>query len=199
MPMLLRDVRLVCKHPETGRDVIVEDLERRPVQTDSGKVKYQLFIPGCKTPYVREGAEDDRIPFISIKADDTPDAVVNTVTFTPELKWNPLPDSLIDELRGKYSKFRQRHSPGFVLGKERRAAAEERKRDLLARSALSPMQEYHLMMKQRREALPPPQLNEEMWARIARVMAAPQAEKAKVVQSMIAEGSAAAPEARLES
>ena len=45
---------------------------------------------------------------------DTPRLDRDTPTWTPTLLRAPLPGTVIDELRGKYSKFRTRHEPQFV-------------------------------------------------------------------------------------
>ncbi|KAF1814531.1 hypothetical protein P152DRAFT_456801 [Eremomyces bilateralis CBS 781.70] len=187
LPLRLDDVRLVCKHPETGRDVIVERLEERRVWREKhNKHQTRWFIPGCETPYRAEGMGAPKATPSRPTDRDTPDELADEETFQPQLKYMPMPASVIDELRGKYSKFRTRHDREWVEQKKRAAAEEQRKVDLAARSGLSPLQEYHLMMKQRKVAKDPPALSEEMWARIAQVMAAPKEKKATVVQSLIA-------------
>lgn len=50
---------------------------------------------------------------------DTPRLDVDTPSWTPTLLRAPLPSTIIDELRGKYSKFRTRHDPEFVKRMQR--------------------------------------------------------------------------------
>ena len=58
---------------------------------------------------------------------DTPAKLVEKPTFFPTLLMEPLPSSIIDELRNKYSKFRDRHDPSYVEYQERKAAKVERR------------------------------------------------------------------------
>lgn len=50
---------------------------------------------------------------------DTPRLDIDAQTWMPTLLRAPLPGTVIDELRGKYSKFRTRHDPEFVKRMQR--------------------------------------------------------------------------------
>ena len=71
----------------------------------------------------RDEADKKRKEKIQTHADDTPRYDVDARTWTPTLLRAPLPFSVVDELRGKYSAFRTRHTREFmekVVENERR-------------------------------------------------------------------------------
>lgn len=72
-----------------------------------------------------EEADKKRKEKLQTHADDTARYDVDARTWTPTLLRAPLPFSMIDELRGKYSEFRTRHTKEFV---EKVAANERRKK-----------------------------------------------------------------------
>ena len=58
---------------------------------------------------------------------------IDTPSWTPTLLRAPLPGTIIDELRGKYSKFRTRHDPDFVK-RMQRIDSEKQSRERLIKS-----------------------------------------------------------------
>ncbi|KAI9688489.1 MAG: hypothetical protein M1822_001438 [Bathelium mastoideum] len=135
-PISVKDVRLVHAYldPDTNiqRDVIVEEVKmcdfwRDPVTKEAS---YSREIEGLPTS---EPAESDgrpqweRIPWPEMKNDepekadqdsDTLRITVDEKSFVPTLLRPPMPPSVLDELRNKYSKFRDRHDPEYIATKE---------------------------------------------------------------------------------
>ncbi|KAJ5944837.1 hypothetical protein N7516_005005 [Penicillium verrucosum] len=56
-------------------------------------------------------------PVITDGEMDTTRMAVETSTFTPTLEQPPMPSTVIDELRNKYSRFRTRHDPEYLKEK----------------------------------------------------------------------------------
>ena len=89
----------------------------------------------------------------------------------PTLLHEPMPGSVIDELRNKYSKFRDRHDRDYLekLEKEDEKAVEKKRWGEL--SMMTPLQEMHAKRQAERQAKGAPELGPEMLARIGEVMA----------------------------
>lgn len=64
-------------------------------------------------------------------------------TWVPSLQNSPFPPSVLDELRGKYSRFRTRHDPEFV---KKQVMAEYRQEYLQSQSLLTPKGELRQMV-----------------------------------------------------
>lgn len=119
-PVPFNKVRLV--HPimdeETGitRDVIVKELVSTNVWYDpiTGKRSWKRVIPGLdlSIPWPKKTAEE-----IKDHPIDTLRLEVETKTFMPTLLTPPMPASVLDELRNKYSAFRTRHEPEYIAKK----------------------------------------------------------------------------------
>ena len=73
---------------------------------------------------------------------DTNSAAAEEVTWIPSLIRKPLPETVIDELRNKYSKYRDRHEDSYVEYHERRAAKEEGREARRKGAMMSPMEEW---------------------------------------------------------
>lgn len=138
----LSAVRLVFAYvdPETGlkRDVIASKLLNGNVFHDrhTGRKRWTRYIPGINVvvpwpktkPKKREDFEDDTLR-----------VQVEERTFIPTLLRPPMPSSVLDELRNKYSKFRTRHDEDYIQAKiQEEEAAEERKKS--THKMLEPMQ-----------------------------------------------------------
>lgn len=104
---------------------------------------------------------------------------VDEVTERPVLLQPPMPPSVIDELRNKYSVFRKRHDPDYVARKERFEGAEGSRKRALARSAMTPMQELKEKRMAEKATRGEPELSEEQLARIGEVMAMERMDKEK--------------------
>lgn len=81
---------------------------------------------------------------------DTPTETVEARTWIPTLRVEPQPGTLIDELRNKYSKFRDRHDPEYVKHHEQKAAREERRAERKRGVMRSPMEEFRVLRERER-------------------------------------------------
>jgi large subunit ribosomal protein L24 len=95
---------------------------------------------------------------------------VETRTFVPTLLRPPMPESVIDELRNKYSKFRTRHDPEFIEAKMRedREAEEQKKRIAEMRT---PLKEIHRRERKLKKAKGKGKLTPEMLEHLGKTIA----------------------------
>jgi large subunit ribosomal protein L24 len=165
-------IRLV--HPvrdeETGqtRDVVIRQLEPVDIYEDkpTREVLFERMVPGLRIqipwpPKEEEQHTDHKADTLRIKVEER--------TFVPTLLRPPMPDTVIDELRNRYSKFRTRHTPEYVAAKE----AEEREKKERIESAAKmrlPLHEFHMKQRAERRARGQPMLTNEMLAKIGEVM-----------------------------
>ncbi|KAF3929858.1 hypothetical protein ABW19_dt0204125 [Dactylella cylindrospora] len=121
------DVRLVHQvpDPQTGvlRDAIVKKIRIADVRKDVyGKKTWKRYIAYTNTlipwPKVDEKEHEDQ-------PCDTKRMDAEERTYVPTLLKPPFPDTVIDELRGKYSVFRDRHDREFVEKKMREDAEKK--------------------------------------------------------------------------
>ncbi|KFZ16642.1 hypothetical protein V502_04994 [Pseudogymnoascus sp. VKM F-4520 (FW-2644)] len=171
-PLSIAAVKLVVPLPDpstgTVRDVIVRDIVNSKVfHNKSGGVKYTRMIAGLNTV----------IPWPKTAPKEHPDHDADTLridvetrTFLPTLLKPPMPDSVIDELRNRFSIFRTRHDDAYLEKKEaEEAAKEERKQSI--RLMRTPLNEVNKRERTKRKALGKGELTEEMLAGIGAVIA----------------------------
>lgn len=160
------DVKLVypLPDPETGihRDVIIERLHmvRFPNQN-----RPKRAIPGTNTIipwsiHAREDYEDNEGDTLRISVEEQ--------TFRPTLIRAPMPMTVIDELRGKYSKYRTRHDYDYRARKEAEAEATESRKGLI-KNMRTPLQELAELRAQQKAA-EARELTSEQLATIGEVM-----------------------------
>lgn len=132
-------------HPETGtvRDVIINEIQLR--RTSKAQLRghepperfIRGVIPRISIPYPPKQEpeyKDNDIDTLRIEVEDR--------TWTPTLGQPPMPPSIVDELRNKYSKFRDRHDEIWLQAKrDEDAATAEKKRKMQALQR-TPTQEY---------------------------------------------------------
>ncbi|CZT24711.1 related to ribosomal protein YmL40, mitochondrial [Ramularia collo-cygni] len=151
--------------PETGiyRDVIIE---RVVSVSDHKGGPARRMIPGTNTiiPWPVSAEED-----WPDNESDTMRISVEEQTFRPTLIRAPMPMSVIDELRGKYSKFRTRHDYDYRARKEAEAAATEGRKGLI-RTMRTPLQELAESRAQQKAAEAKELTNEQL-AKIGEVIA----------------------------
>lgn len=89
---------------------------------------------------------DIEIPWPETEEPDFQDHPVDTLqievenkSYLPSLQTYPMPSTVIDELRNKYSKFRTRHDPEYIAKKEEEAAFEQWSKQ---RTLVTPQTEY---------------------------------------------------------
>ncbi|KAF4585815.1 KOW motif containing protein [Ophiocordyceps camponoti-floridani] len=179
-PLSIGSIRLVypLPHPETGqiRDVVIQRLKAVPPNMRSQNMsldrwefgrKWDRMVPGISV--VIPWPEGSPPQYEANKCDTLRDKVEER-TFLFNLTSPPMPPSVLDELRNKYSKFRTRHEDWYVQKKEAEEAAKKAKatRDVL--SMRTPMDEFAEKRRQMRLARPEPLLTDEMLERIGRIM-----------------------------
>ena len=172
-PLPLEAVRLVypLKDPKTGelRDVIIKKIVNTKIWHDrhTGKTKWQRMVPGI----------NKIIPWPKIEPKEKKDQECDTLrqevefkTFVPSLLRAPMPTTVIDELRNKYSIFRTRHDEEYIAAKAAEdQAKEDRKR--LVEEMRTPLKEFNRRERKLRKAKGKGQLSREMLARIGEVIA----------------------------
>ncbi|CZR59704.1 related to ribosomal protein YmL40, mitochondrial [Phialocephala subalpina] len=172
-PVPLTSVRLVypLSDPETGitRDVIIKRLVNANFWFDRhlNRTSWRRMVPGLNIsiPWPKlEPKEHKDGP------DDTLRIDVEEKTFVPSLLRPPMPGTVIDELRNKFSKFRTRHDPEYIEAKlaEDRAVEEQKKRVTEMRT---PLQEINRQERKLRKAKGKGKLTSEMLERIGQVIA----------------------------
>lgn len=175
IPIPLSAVRLVVPlpHPDTGviRDVIINELElrkttRRELKGDDPPSR---FIAGLEPPALIEYPEKKAEEFKDNDC-DTLRIEVEEKTWVPSVIKPPMPHTVIDELRNKFSKFRDRHDDAYIAKKklEDQAIAEKK---ASAKKMMTPLQELHRKERAEKRARGKPVLSEDMLAKIGEVMA----------------------------
>lgn len=172
-PVSLSAVRLVfpLPDPETGitRDVIVKRVVNGNIFHDrhTGRKRWTRFIAGL----------DVVIPWPKVESkkhkdydSDTLRVDVETRTFVPTLLKTPMPSTVIDELRNKYSKFRTRHDEEYIQAKIREDEEKQAKKKM-AEEMMTPLKERGKEERKLLRAKGRPKLTDEMLAKIGEVMA----------------------------
>ncbi|USW58460.1 Putative ribosomal protein L24 [Septoria linicola] len=179
-----KDVRLVypLAHPDTGipRDAIIErlDLVKRP----DGKGNLRL-IPGSNTiipwpkPEPTGGQREDY-------DDDTLRITVEERTFRPFLIRPPMPLTVIDELRNKYSRFRTRHEYDYTVQKELDDAKVQERKGLI-KTMRTPLQEL-AVLREKQKVEQERELSREQLAKIGEVIAQEQSRAEHAAQGVSA-------------
>ncbi|KAF2200478.1 hypothetical protein GQ43DRAFT_463955 [Delitschia confertaspora ATCC 74209] len=176
IPVPYNQIQLVVKwkdpRTEQTKDVVVEKVEMRPRgherDPDTNERIYDRFIPGTgiEIPF-----PDKERPELKDTDSDTLRITVEENSFIPTLLIPPMPETVIDELRNPYSKFRHRHEEEYVEKMSAVDAKENNKEDLLVKMR-TPLQEHHARLQEAKKAQPPKVLTEEVLARIGMAMAA---------------------------
>jgi large subunit ribosomal protein L24 len=172
----LSSVRLVAPlpDPETGhmRDVIVNEieLEATTAKRSRGKERPARFIAGL--------APRTSIPYPERREERWPDNECDTLrirveerTFEPVMETAPMPESVIDELRNKYSKFRTRHDEDYIMRKRAEDQAAKMKKMEDRQKMMTPLQQLRQKMRREKKARGWPELQPEALAKIGQVMA----------------------------
>jgi large subunit ribosomal protein L24 len=145
-----KDVRLVFayKDPTTGvkRDVIATKLLNGNIFHDpkTGRKRWTRYVPGLNIsvpwPVVKPTKHEDH-------DGDTLRALVEEKTFIPSLLRPPMPSSVIDELRNKFSKFRTRHTEEYIQQKVAEEEAEKVRKESV-KMMLDPMRQIRALARQ---------------------------------------------------
>ncbi|RCI12524.1 hypothetical protein L249_0358 [Ophiocordyceps polyrhachis-furcata BCC 54312] len=179
-PISIGSIRLVypLRHPKTGhiRDVVIKQLKAIPPNMKSDNMyfdrweygqKWDRLVPSLNVviPWPKVEA-----PKVEATPSDTWRQEVEQRTFYYGLKSPPMPPSVLDELRNRYSKFRTRHEQWYIDRHEAEEAAKKAKKAKDVRSMMSPMDELYEKRQQLRQARPEPQLTDDMLEKIGRMM-----------------------------
>ncbi|KAL2073137.1 hypothetical protein VTL71DRAFT_10461 [Oculimacula yallundae] len=172
-PVSLKSVRLVLalKDPESGtrRDVIVKEVGRsRPREARDGTFEYTRFVPGLQTTIPWPKIDEET--FVDHPA-DTLRADVETKTFVPSLLSPPMPSSVIDELRNKFSIFRTRHEAEYLERKQQEEDEKNEKKRILKTKMRTPLNEANRKARKERKKLGRGTLTPDMLAKIGQVIA----------------------------
>ncbi|KAL2179858.1 mitochondrial 54S ribosomal protein uL24m [Thermothelomyces heterothallicus CBS 202.75] len=171
----ISSVRLVHPLPDpatgTVRDVIIRELKPIRITHDrpTRKVFFSRLVPGLNVqiPWPKTPPKvKEEYPGDTLRLD------VEERTFVPTLLRPPMPETVIDELRNKYSKFRTRHTPEYIAKVEALEAEKKaRRKGARAEEMLLPLQEYNRKMRELRRQRGKPELTEEMLEKIGEVIA----------------------------
>lgn len=148
--------------------MIIRQLRHSNVRRDrlTKTTEWDRYVPGLNTiiPWPEKTDPEEK----QTKADTAREAV-QEATFVPTLLRAPMPDTLINELRNQYSRFRTRHETWYI---EKKVAEEEAKKAAkkAADTMLTPADEFNRQRKTARKALGQPMLTEAMLERIGAQM-----------------------------
>lgn len=125
------------------------------------------MIPGLnvKVPWPKKERKEQK-DFAS----DTLRLEVEIRSFVPTLLRPPMPGSVIDELRNKFSKFRTRHDPEYIEAKIREDQEIEGKKRTIEEMR-TPLKEINRRERKLRKVKGKGTLTKEMLERIGRVIA----------------------------
>ena len=133
----------------------------------TGVRRWSRFIPGLNV----------RIPWPKTKPREYKDHEVDTLrsdvekrTWVPTLLTPPMPETVIDELRNKYSVFRHRHDEEYVAKKMAEDEEKAKKRGMLEMMR-TPLKEANRGERKERKKKGKGTLTREMLMRIGEVMA----------------------------
>jgi large subunit ribosomal protein L24 len=171
-PIPLTSVRLVFPLPDptTGvmRDVIVKKLINGPIFHDryTGRKRWSRIIPGLDVVVPWPKVE----PKVHTDYDcDTLRIDVESITFVPSLLKPPMPPTVIDELRNKFSIFRTRHEESYIAEKIREEQEAQAKKKL-AEEMRTPLKEVNRRERKLRKASGKGKLTRDMLVRIGEVV-----------------------------
>jgi large subunit ribosomal protein L24 len=91
-------------------------------------------------------------------------------TWVPTLLTPPMPETVIDELRNKYSVFRHRHDEEYIARKMAEDEEQAKKKSMVEMMR-TPLKEVNRRARKERKKMGKGTLTKEMLARIGEVMA----------------------------
>lgn len=176
-PVPITSVRLVypLPHPETGvvRDVIIKKMVNSKVWYDKtyGRISFRRIVPGLNItiPWPQEFFQSLKKEYTDFPG-DTLRMEVEAKTFVPTLLTPPMPGSVIDELRNRYSIFRTRHDPEYIAAKMAEDAEAEAKKKV-SEQMRTPLKEANRKLRKERKAKGKGTLTPEMLEKIGKIIA----------------------------
>jgi len=180
MPLAIDAIRLVypITNPETGttRDVVIHELKAIPPNMKSPNMTLDRWEHGYKWDRIVPGINvvipwpEVQVPKAETFEGDTIRADAEERTFYYNLLSPPMPETIIDELRNKFSKFRTRHEDWYVQQKEAEAMSKQARLESI-KSMQTPLQEFHEMQREKRAEEGEPELSEEMLEKLGAIIA----------------------------
>ena len=175
LPIPFASIRLIYPLRIDGRlqDCIISKLIRLPGNSKKRFIANSDKATGFLVEVPIPAKQDDK-PEKKDHEIDTLRFEVEEQTWTPTLLRAPMPGSVIDELRGKYSKFRTRHEPDYALAMENREKRKAAHKALVKSGGgmlLTPAREARLRERSELVAKGKPELKAEVLERIGEVMA----------------------------
>ncbi|KAI9866910.1 MAG: hypothetical protein M1830_005879, partial [Pleopsidium flavum] len=163
-PVPLSSVRLVypLPHPETGvvRDVIITKLNANSGTRRIPGLRMEIPWPP-KEPEIHEDHDDDTLRM-----------EVETQTWVPTLLRPPMPPSVLDELRNKFSVFRTRHDEDYIAKKLEEDVEKQWRKSLRKTLMTTPVKQLNRKERAEKKKRGKPKLSKDMLAKIGEVMAA---------------------------
>ena len=137
------------QNPETGvtKDVLVRNVHagepflERPYGSQTPRHTRYISGMNVEIPWPHE-----EIPEVQDEQADTLRIHAEEKTFLPSLQMFPMPSTVIDELRNKYSKFRTRHDPEYIAAQVKKEARKEFEQ---SRTLLTPEARYRAWKAER--------------------------------------------------
>jgi large subunit ribosomal protein L24 len=179
-PVPFSAIRLVTrlKNAETGghEDVICEQVETSKPWFDKhagfkgATVSYQRFVRMPDGSRIQIKFPEKAAKEHKDYPGDTLRLEVEQKSFVPTLLRPPMPGSVIDELRNKYSVFRTRHDPEYIAAKMKEDEEKEEKMKLIEKMR-TPLKEINRLERRMKKAKGKGKLTDEMLEKIGRVIA----------------------------
>jgi large subunit ribosomal protein L24 len=153
------------------KDVIV----KRFVSADfrrqlNGKWAWKRFIPGLDISVPWPKTEKKPEPSLEDTPSDTFRIDVDAKTYIPTLLRPPIPRSVIDELRNKYSVFRTRHEPEYLAKKEAEEEEKVEKKKTI-KAMRTPMMDAKRLERKMKRKKGKGKLTDEMLERLGKAIA----------------------------
>lgn len=175
IPIPLGEVRLVAPITDTDsgstQDAIIESMSVKPARWVNGvKIPGQRFVATpsgrLEIPYPEEQeAEKSEYDLDTLRIE------VEERSWTPTLSVPPMPPSIIDELRNKYSKFRTHHDDDWVEAKDAELLRKQLRLGGMQNKMVSPLEERRRVKEAEKMASGDEGLEDAVLEGIGRVMA----------------------------
>lgn len=179
MPLSINDVRLVhpITDPQTGitKDTIIRELKGVGADMGAESMTLDRWEYGQRWDRVVPSLNiiipwpEVKVPTFETYDRDTRREAVEDRTFYYNLISAPMPSTVLDELRNKFSRFRTRHEGWYVAKKEHEAALKKKKADTV-QSMMSPGDEMYEINKAKKAVQKEPQLSKAMLQKLGEIM-----------------------------
>lgn len=179
MPLSISDVRLVhpITDPKTGvtKDTIIKELKGVGADMQSETMTLDRWEYGQRWDRVVPSLNiiipwpEVKPPKFETHARDTGREAVEDRSFYYNLVSAPMPSTVLDELRNKFSRFRTRHEGWYVAKKEHEESLKKKKSETV-NSMMSPADELYALKKAKKAAAKEPELSNEMLEKLGQII-----------------------------